>query len=129
MKLKLLLLLGVGVAGFGASYALAASTKGPHDGDKRPSCKPVHLRGTLASPSSFVLTVQKGPKDTVTTGQVVTVTLGGGTGQTVLADAEACVTGTGATLTTRHVNIHVSTPHPEHPGRTTTTTGTTTTTP
>ena len=127
MKLKLLVLLCVGVAGFGASYALAASSKGPH-GEAGPACKPVHVHGTLASPSSFVITVQKaGPKDTVTTGQVVTVTLGGGAGQTVVADAEACVTGTGATLTGRHVNIHVSSPHPEHPGHTTTTTTTTTT--
>ncbi len=115
MKLKLLLLIVAGAAGVGASYAVAASTKGPNP----PHCRPVHFHGTMASPSTFVITVQKaGPKDVVTTGQVVTLTLGG-SGQSVVADAEACATGTGptATLAGRHVNIHVTPPAP--PGKTT----------
>jgi hypothetical protein len=125
MKLKLLLVVAAGLAGLGASYALAASTDkepGNHDGNDR-NCRPVHLHGTMASPSSFVITVQKGSRDVFTTGQVVTVTLGGA-GQTVIADAESCMTGTGtsSTLTTKHVNIHV-----KAPPRTTTTTTTTTT--
>jgi hypothetical protein len=128
VKLKVLLLAAVGTAGVGASYALAASTKDPH-GAGGPPCRPIHIHGTMASPSTFVITVQKaGPKDVVTTGQVVTLTVGG-TGQTVVADAESCTTGTGtsATLTTRHVNVHVS--PPPHARRGTTTTTTTTTSP
>jgi hypothetical protein len=118
MKLKALFLVAVGAAGMGASYAVAASTKGPHDAG--PACRPIHVHGTMASPSTFVITVQKaGPKNVVTTGQVLTLTVGGGTGQTVVADAESCTTGTGtsAIWTTRHVNVHVS---PPHPGKTTT---------
>jgi len=117
VKLKLFGLVAVGVAGVGTSYALASSGKKPPG----PACRPINIHGTMASPSTFVITVQKaGPKNVVTTGQVVTLTVAGGTGQTVVADAQSCVTGTGpsATFTTRHVNIHVSPPPP--PAKTTT---------
>lgn len=119
MRLRVLLIVSAAVAGAGASYALAAATKGPDR--PAPPCRPLHLHGVMASPSSFVVTVQKaGPKDVVTVGQVVTLTLGG-TNQTVVADAEACSSSSTATLTTRHLNIHAS-PAPRKTTAATTTT-------
>jgi hypothetical protein len=121
MRIKLLLVVFAAVAGAGASYALAAAAKGPDH--PAPPCRPLHLHGVMASPSSFVVTIQKaGPKDVVTVGQVVTLTLGG-PNQKIVADAEACSSGTGstATLTTRHLNLHAS-PPPKKAATTTTTT-------
>jgi hypothetical protein len=114
VKLKMVFLAAMAVAGLGASYALAAKGGGPgHDnkpaGD--PACKHAHVHGTLAAPQSLTVTIAKaGKHDPFTPNQVVTVTLGA-TGQTVDVNAEGCTTD-GSTLTARHAELHA---HPTPP--------------
>jgi hypothetical protein len=117
VKLKIVSLTAMAVAGLAASYALADKGGGPgHDnkpaGD--PACKHAHVHGTLAAPQSLTVTVTKaGKHDPFAPNQVVTVTLGA-TGQTVDVNAEGC-TADGATLTARHAELHAHPTPPDPP--------------
>ena len=137
MKLRILLLIVVGAAGVGASYALAASGNhgGKHDSTvttgttgtaTTPSCQRAHVLGTTSAPQTFTVTVTKSGEHGFAPGQVVTVTVGT-SGQTVMVAAEGCVNG--STLSARGVGILAVRPmKPEHTTSThTTTTGTTST--
>ena len=141
MKLKILSLAAMAVAGLGASYALAAKGGGPGHDDKPagdPACKHAHVHGTLAAPQSLTVTVTKaGKHDPFAPNQVVTVTLGA-TGQTVDVNAEGCATDA-STLTAKKAELHAHPTPPDPPAGndakhhdhghhdTTTTTGATTT--
>ncbi len=113
VKLKILLVLVLGVAGVGSSFALASS--GKHDGKRdtstgtTTSCQPTFVVGT-AAPQNLVVTVQKsGWKNSpFAPGQVVTVSVGA-PGSTVQVVAGGCVSG--QTLTARGASIHVPFDH------------------
>jgi hypothetical protein len=132
----------VAACGFGASYALADNGHGhEHHGAvttgttstttttaKGPSCRHMHVRGTVAAPQTLTVTVvHGGGKDAPANGQVVTVTLGS-SGQTVNVDVEGCLNG--SSLTANQAVLHVEGKHGRDEGekKTTTTTATTTTT-
>jgi hypothetical protein len=136
VKLKIVSLTAMAVAGLAASYALADKGGRPGPDNKPagdPACTHAHVHGTLAAPQSLTVTIAKaGKHDPFAPNQVVTVTLGA-TGQTVDVNAEGCTTD-GATLTARHAELHA---HPTPPAghghgnphtTTTTDTGTTDTT-
>ena len=139
MKLRILLLIAVGAAGVGASFALAASghdrhgatttgtTTGTTGTTTTPSCQRAHVLGTASAPQTFTVTVTKsGDHGGFAPGQVVTVTVGT-SGQTVMVAAAGCANG--STLSARGVGILAA--RPMMPGHTTsthtTTTGTTST--
>ncbi len=123
MKARILLLPVLAFAGIGSSYALANG--GDHHGGKDTtttagSCQRTHLRGTVATPQTFVVTVTKaGEGSSVAPGQVVTVSVGQA-GQTVTVNAEGCLTGP-STLAAKEAELHAFSTV------TTSTTGTTTT--
>ena len=129
MRLRILLLPLLALAGIGASYALANGGK-PHHGrfqgttTTAGSCQRTHVSGTSA-PQTFTVTVAKSGEDSsLAPGQVVTVTVGG-TGQTVRVNVEGCLSG--STLTAREAELHAfSTAPPPTTSTPTTTTGTTT---
>jgi hypothetical protein len=140
VKLKILSLAAMAVAGLGASYALAARGDKPSH-DIKPAdtsaCQHAHVHGTLAAPQSLIVTITKaGKHDPFAPNQVVTVTLGA-TGQTVDVNAEGCATDA-STLTAKHAELHAHPIPPDPPagkddkhhdhGHSGTTTGTTTTT-
>ena len=111
MKLKLLFLPMVALSGLGASYALA---DGGHGNSHRwagenARCQRAHLRGTIAGPATFTVTVAKsGPDGTFTSGQVVTVSLGT-SGQPVRIEAGGCVSG--SALSANEAELHAARPH------------------
>jgi hypothetical protein len=137
VKLKIVVLVGMAVAGLAASYALADRggqphhSAGPKDGT---ACRHVHLHGTIAAPQTLTVVVDKAPKHSpFSSDQLVTVTLGA-TGQSVDVEAEGCTTD-GSTLTSNKAELHVRpTPPPtaghdanHHGHHQTTTTASTTT--
>jgi hypothetical protein len=130
MKLRILLLVVVGLVGGGASYALA---DGGHDGQSgtSPSCQRAHVTGTVVAPQALTVTVTKSGKDSpFAAGQVVTVSVGSA-GQTVRVNVEGCVSG--SSLTGKEAELHAVSPpggHDTngHDGDTTPSTAATTTT-
>jgi len=138
VKLRILLLMLVGAAGVGASFALADS--GKHGGradtstattstSTTPSCQRTHVVGTASAPQTFTVTVTKtGGHSSFAPGQVVTVTVGSA-GRPVRVNAEGCATG--STVAAREVEVHAartaSTTSTSTTITSTTTTGTTTT--
>ena len=128
MKARILLLPVLAFAGIGASYALANG--GDHHGradtstsTTAGSCQRTHVRGTAASPQTFVVTVAKaGDDSSVAPGQVVTVSVGQA-GQTVAVNVEGCLTGP-SSLAAREAELHAfSTVTTSTTGGTTTTGG------
>jgi hypothetical protein len=123
VKLRILLLIVVGAAGIGASYALAASGNhgGKHDSTvttgtttgttgttTNPSCQWAFVSGTTSSPQTFTVTVaDAGKHSSFAPGQVVTVTVGG-TGQTVRLNAVGCANG--SAFAAKGAELHVSRP-------------------
>ena len=121
MKLRIMVLMLFGVAGVGASFALAEG--GKHDGP----CHWTHVFGTVSGPQTFTVTTSKSREHgNVKPGQVVTVTLGGSS-QTVRINGLGCV-GTDGTVTVREAVLHaMPTATPGDGDHKTTTTTTTTT--
>jgi hypothetical protein len=123
MKARFLLLPVLALAGLGASYALANNGKPQHGkfestSTTGSSCQHVHGFGTASSPQTVVVTVTKsGPNGSIAPGQVVTVSVGG-SGQTVAASFDGCLTGA-SSVAGRGVSLRSFTPR--------TTTGTTST--
>jgi hypothetical protein len=117
VKVKIVCLAAMALAGLAASYALADKGGRPgHDnaptGD--PACQHAHVHGTLAAPQSLTVTIAKaGKHDPFAPNQVVTVTLGA-TGQTVDVNAEGCTTD-GSTLTAKQAVLHVHPTPPDPP--------------
>ena len=138
MKVKIVCLAAMALAGLAASYALADKGGRPgHDNTPAggPACKHAHVHGTLAAPQSLTVTIVKaGKHNPFAPNQVVTVTLGA-TGQTVDVNAEGC-TNDGSTLTAKQAVLHAHSTLPDPPSgkdakhdhgdHTTTTTDTTT---
>ena len=135
MKLRILLLMVVGAAGVGASYALAATSNhgGRHDSTvstgttTTPSCQRAHVFGTTSAPQTFTVTVGKSDQhSSFAPGQVVTITVGG-SGQAVVVAAAGCANG--STLTAKVAQVAAFRPMTTMTTTTaTTSTGTTTTT-
>jgi len=129
MKARILFLPVLALAGLGASYALANNGKPQHGKFQSTSttgttCQHVHAFGTAATPQTVVVTVTKsGPNGAIAPGQVVTVSVGG-TGQTVAAAFDGCLTGA-SSVAGRGVSLRAFTPRTTTTG--TTSTGTTTT--
>jgi hypothetical protein len=120
MKIRIALLLMLGVAGLGASLALADDGHGDHAATV--NCQHTRISGKTAAPQSFTVTVTHAEDHgTLTTGQVVTVVLGA-SGQTIRFHGTGCV-GTNSTLTIRSAALHA-----EQTDQSTTTTGSTTAT-
>ena len=126
MKLRILLLMVVGAAGVGASFAFAAA--GNHGGTRdttgttgtttTPSCQRAFVSGTTSSPQTFTVTVDKtGEHGSFAPGQVVTVTVGG-SGQTVRLAAGGCANG--STLSAFGAVVHVARPMSPMTGSTST---------
>jgi hypothetical protein len=117
VKLKILSLAAMALAGLGASYALAAKGDKPNHDTKpadNPACQHAHVHGTVASPQSLTVTVTKADKhNPFAPNQVVTVVLGA-TGLTVDLNAEGCATDA-STLTARHAELHVHPTPPDPP--------------
>ena len=115
VKLKILLVTLLGVAGVASSYALA---DGGHHGDRNAAtgtsgqCQRTFVHGT-AAPQSLVVTVTKsGPQSSpFAPGQVITVAIGGA-GDTVGIQAEGCANG--STLTARGAELRLR--HQEQTG-------------
>lgn len=123
MKLRIALLIAVGIAGLGTSIALADGGHGKSS--DAGGCQHAQLSGSVAGPQSFTVTVTKaGKHGNFTAGQVVTVSLGA-TGQTVRFHGEGCV-GTDGTLTVREAELHGQRAHSHDGEGGTTTTATTT---
>ena len=108
-KLKLLLTAAVFAAGLGASYALADDGHGKSGQAEGTKCREVHVRGTVG-PQTFTVTLDRGSKRlNLAAGSQVVVTMGGGTGQIVRLNAEACSATTGSTtsLQAKKAELHV----------------------
>ncbi len=112
MKLKILIVTMLGVAGIGASFALANGGKEHSRRDATTSttnCQHTVVFGT-AAPQSLVVTVQKSnwKRSPYAPGQVVTVAVGA-SGDTVSVVALGCANG--STLTAKGAEIHVARNH------------------
>jgi hypothetical protein len=105
MKLKILLLT-VFAAGLSASLAFAEDGKPK---DKGPTCKPVHLVGTMAAPQSLAFTVTGSDPDGSVPAGPLTLAVGT-TGQTVRVEVEACSDGTN--LLVKRVGLQPMKPKP-----------------
>jgi hypothetical protein len=118
MKLKIVLLALVAVAGTTASFALADSGHHGRDGKqatKGQKCSRAEFVGTAAAPQTFTVTVTHASRhSTFHAGDVVTVSVGSD-GQTVSVLGAGCADGT--TLTTSTAVLHARTPRT--PGTTT----------
>jgi len=129
MKLKILLLVGIGVAGLGASYALADAGHGrgkPFHEGKGASCRRTVLLGTAEAPQTLTVTVTRaGRKSPFTSGQAVAVQLGS-TGQSVRVNVVGCADG--STLTANGAVLQVVSGKHGHGNHGTTTVTTTVTT-
>ncbi len=100
MKLKIMVLMLFGVAGVGASFALAEG------GKHNVPCQWTHVFGTVSAPQTFTVTATKSREHgNVQPGQVVTVALGG-PNQNVRFNGVGCV-GTDGTVTVRGAELHV----------------------
>jgi len=123
MKLKMISLAAVFAAGITASFALADDGHG-NQGDKHGGkCTEVHVRGTIA-PQTLTVTADKLSKRlNLAAGSAIVLQVGTA-GQTVRANAEACLTGTGTSqqLVVKSLEIQA------RAARTTTTTASTTAT-
>lgn len=113
MKLKILIVTMLGVAGIGASFALANGGKDHGRRDATTSttnCQHTVVFGTAAAPQSLVVTVQKSnwKNSPYAPGQVVTVAVGA-SGDTVNVIALGCANG--STLTAKGAEIHVARDH------------------
>lgn len=124
MKLRIIVLMLCGVAGVGASFALAS---GGRHADAGPCRHGTVVFGTASAPQTFTVTVSRGFRHSnLTPGQKLNVVLGS-SGQTVRFTGVGCL-GTDGTLTVREAGFVVV----SHRGRggdggSTTTTTTTTT--
>jgi hypothetical protein len=126
VKLRIIVLMLCGVAGVGASFALASSGRHAADGPCRHGTV---VFGTASAPQTFTVTVSRGWRHSnLTPGQKLNVVLGS-TGQTVRFTGVGCV-GTDGTLTVREAGFVVVSHHGRDGdgGQTTTTTTTTTAT-
>jgi hypothetical protein len=126
VKLRIIVLMLCGVAGVGASFALAS-------GGGHAQSEPCHhgtvVFGTAPAPQTFTVTVTRGFRHSnLTPGQTLNVVLGS-SGQTVRFTGVGCV-GTDGTLTVREAGFAVASHHGRggDGGSTTTTTTTTTAT-
>ena len=114
MKARILFLPVLALAGLGASYALANNGKPEHGkfqstSTTGSSCQRVHAFGTASNPQTVVVTVTKaGGNGSLAPGQVVTVSVGG-TGQTVAASFDGCLTGA-SSVAGRSMMLHAFTP-------------------
>jgi hypothetical protein len=120
---RILLLVALGAAGVGASYALGDS--GPHHGRLQStttgSCQRAHVLGTVSAPQAFTVTITKaGRQSPVAPSQVVTVTIGDATGQSVRVNAVGCLSG--STLTAKQAVVHAFSTVPRTTGTTSATT-------
>jgi hypothetical protein len=112
VKLKIVLLIGMAVAGVGASLALA--DHGRENGRNAyastdQTCQRAHVLGTVTAPQTLTVTVTRaGGKSPFAPGQVVTVSLGT-SGQEVRVNAEGC-TSDPSSLTANTAVLHVVTP-------------------
>jgi hypothetical protein len=93
MKIKLLLVTALALAGIGASYALADNGHGK-PGEKQ-HCQEVHVNGTVAPQSLTVTLTHDSRRLNLKAGSQVTVQVGTA-GQTVRFNAEACSTTSGS---------------------------------
>jgi hypothetical protein len=126
MKLKLMILSALFVAGIFASLALADGGK---HAQQATSCHEVHISGTIA-PQTLAVTVDKASdKSLIAAGTQLSLAVGS-TGQTVRVNAGACSTGTGSALvlTVKQVDLQVKTAQTTTTQTGTTQTGTTGTT-
>jgi hypothetical protein len=124
VKLRIIVLMLCGVAGVGASFALAS---GGRHADAGPCRHGSVVFGTASAPQTFTVTVSRGWRHSnLTPGQKLNVVLGS-TGQTVRFSGVGCV-GTDGTLTVREAGFVVVSHHGRggDGGSTTTTTATTT---
>jgi len=111
VKLKFLFLPIVALAGVGASFALADD--GHRNGPGHGPCQRAHLRGVIASPATFTVTVAKSaPDGTLTAGQVVTVSLGT-SGRPVWVDVGGCANG--SSLIANEAELHAAPPERGRP--------------
>ena len=121
MKLRIVLLIMVGAAGVGASFALADGGHGHHGSSQagtNASCQRAHVSGTVAAPQTLTVTVSKDGKDgLVAPGQVVTVSIGSA-GQAVRVNVEGCANG--SSLTANQAELHAVMPPPTTTAATTT---------
>ena len=123
MKLKIVVLMLLGVAGAGASFALA-DNGGPH-GHGAP-CRHTVLVGTASVPQSFTITLSRTWRHTsLKPGQSVNVTMGS-SGQAIRFTGVGCVADDG-TVTVSVAGFQVV-QHHGRDGGTPTTASTTTTT-
>ena len=119
MKLRVLLLMAVGAAGLGASYALADGGHGHNAGLQAASCQRAHVSGSVAAPQTLTVTVSKDSKDgLVAPGQVVTVSIGSA-GRAVRINVEGCANG--SALTANQAELLAVMPPPTTTAMTTTT--------
>ncbi|HEY7399190.1 MAG TPA: hypothetical protein VH538_12855 [Gaiellaceae bacterium] len=124
MKLKIMVLMALGVAGAGASFALAANNSS--HGHKA-ACRRTVLVGTASVPQSFDVTLSRTWRHTsLKPGQSVHVTMGS-SGQTIRFTGVGCV-GDDGTVTVSVAGFQVV-QHRDRGGTTTTEPPTTTTAP
>jgi hypothetical protein len=120
-----MLMFTIGVAGVGASIALADEGHGEHSSTN--GCEHARVSGNVSAPQSFTVTVTRGSEHSnLTAGQTVTVVLGA-TGQTLRFQGEGCV-GTDGALTIREAELHGEHAHGGSGGETTTNAAPTTST-
>lgn len=120
MKLKIMVMMALGVAGAGASFALGAD--GSSHGHK-PACHRTVLVGTASVPQSFDVTLTRTWRHTsLKPGQSVHVTMGS-SGQSIRFTGVGCV-GDDGTVTVDVAGFQVV-QHHDHRGGSTTTTGST----
>jgi hypothetical protein len=130
LKSRILLLVLLAFAGFGASYALADTGHGHGESTSTRTtgtspCQRVHVLGTVAAPQSFTLTItHSGGENAAASGKVVTVKLGSA-GQTVNVNVEGCLTG--SSVVANQAELHVQGKHGDQGEHHMTTTSSTTT--
>jgi hypothetical protein len=120
MKLKILLVTALAVAGIGASYAVADDGHGKRDAKQH--CQQVHVNGTVA-PQTLTVTLNRDARRlNLQAGSQVTVQVGTA-GQTVRFNAEACSTTSGSAtqLAVKSAELRAVNPKPA-PSTTQTTT-------
>jgi len=110
VKLKIMLVTMLGVAGVASSYAFANGGKdhGRRDTtDPSTTCQRTGVLGTVAGPQTLTITVKRAThwkSTTLAPGQVITVSVGG-TGDTIDVLASGCVNG--STLSAKGASLLV----------------------
>jgi hypothetical protein len=118
VKLKILFVTMLGVAGVASSYAFANGGRdhGRHDTtDPTTTCQRTNVFGTASGPQTLTITVKRAThwkNTTLAPGQVITVSVGA-TGDTVNVLAGGCVSG--STLSAKGASLLVL-PKPKHHG-------------